>query len=52
MTKQEIKQGATVTVNGELVRVIAVDSDLRCMVWGCAVADPDRSVWFYRHEAA
>lgn len=41
-----IKPGNIVTVRGEQVRVIATDSDATALQWGCAVADPDRSVWF------
>ncbi len=45
-------EGQTVTVNGELVRIIALDTDESVLVWGCAVNDPDRSVWFYRSDVA
>lgn len=46
-----LKRDQVVTVRGEEVRIIALDTDETVLVWGCAMADPDRSVWFYRSDA-
>lgn len=46
-----LNQDKIVKVRGELVRVLHVDPDPRADVWGVAISDPDRSVWFQRDEA-
>jgi len=44
--------GDTVTVNGQQVRVLSVDSDPAAQVWGVLLSNPDQSVWFLQSDCA
>ena len=45
-----IKAGQIVTVGGIKVRILSIDSDASCAIWGVSLDDADASVWFYRNE--
>lgn len=47
----QLRDGMEVMCKGLKCRVIGQpDSDPRCAVWLCVVADPDRAIWAMRSE--